>query len=617
MKKKTIEQTYRKLNEVEHILKRPARYLGAIEAAEDDTYFIEDYKIKYGKLTYSPALLKMFDEIITNSADFSKTAEGKHLNKIDVTVDRKTGTISVLDNGGIPVVIHEEYNQYVPDIIFSELRSGSNFDDDEASDASGQNGEGSTLTNIFSTMFKVETSDGKNKFERTYYDNMGRKDTPKISKNKKRFTQITFTPDYEKLGITLDNDHFMILKRRCFEIAATNAHISVSFNGELIKIKSFEAFAKMFTPDQIYFGNDRMQVSLQASDSGFRHISFVNSTHTKQGGTHVDYVTTQIINKIRDYIEKKTKQDIKPYEIKKHFFIAINATVNNPRYDTQTKVNLITPQKDYGSSLIIDEKTVKAIIKSPIVSSIIAWAEKKKAAEELSELEKKNKSLEKGTFRHIKKYEPATSKVRSKCILFIAEGDSAAKSLQSARNPEIHGVYPTKGKPINVKDKPLSKLSENKELVEMMQIIGLQFNKKPSKELLRYGKIMISADQDLDGFHLCGLHISNFNHLWPQLFEYKVIYKLETPIVRVIQGKNELEFMTLGEFEAWKSKQTKPFNLTYLKGLGSNDTKYFKKYMNDERYHIPIVMECEEDKNALDIAFNKDKADERKRFIYG
>ena len=120
--------------------------------------------------------------------------------------------------------------------------------------------------------------------------------------------------------------------------------------------------------------------------------------------------------------------------------------------------------------------------------------------------------------------------------------------MQSARNPEIHGVYPTKGKPINVKDKPLSKLSENKELVEMMQIIGLQFNKKPSKELLRYGKIMISADQDLDGFHLCGLHISNFNHLWPQLFEYKVIYKLETPIVRVIQGKNELEFMTLGEF---------------------------------------------------------------------
>ncbi len=618
MKKKSIEQTYRKLNEVEHILKRPMRYVGALEPTVDDTYFITDNAtIGWGELSYSPAFLKIFDEIITNSADFSKTSEGKHLNKIDVTVDKVTGEISVMDNGGIPVVIHEEYKQYVPEIIFGELRSGSNFDDDEASDASGQNGEGSTLTNIFSTKFLVETSDGKNKFTCCYYENMSKKDKPTIVASKKKFTKISYLPDYAKLSTKMDDDHFNMLMRRTYEVAACNSHIAVTFNGMPIKIKSFSDFAKMFNDKRLTFGNDRMQVSMFPSQDGFKHISFVNSTHTKQGGTHVDYVSSQIINKIRDYINKKTKQDVKPYDIKKHFFLIINATVNNPRYDTQTKVNLTTPQKDFGSTITIDDKTIKTIIKSDVVASIIEWAEKRKVAEEQADVDKKNKEMGKGSFRHIKKYEPATSKSRNKCILFIAEGDSAAKSLQSARNPEIHGVYPTKGKPINVKDKPLSKLTENKELIEMMQIIGLQFNKKPSKDLLRYGKIMISADQDLDGVHLCGLHISNFNHLWPQLFEYGVIYKLETPIVRIVQGKTELEFMSLSDFESWKSKQTKTFSYTYLKGLGSNDTKYFKKYMNDEKYHIPIVIENQEDKHALNIAFNKDMSDERKKFIYG
>src|SRR5690606_33385654 len=130
-------------------------------------------------------------EIISNSADFSKTPEGKHVNKIEVTVDPTTGTISVYDNGGIPVVKHSEYDQYVPDMIFGELRSGSNFDDDEDSVTTGQNGEGSTLTNIFSTEFIVDTADGKNRFLCGYYDNLHRRDTPKISKTSKNYTKIT------------------------------------------------------------------------------------------------------------------------------------------------------------------------------------------------------------------------------------------------------------------------------------------------------------------------------------------------------------------------------------------------------------------------------------------
>lgn len=615
---KKIEKIYRKLSEVEHVLKRPGRYLGTISTTPSYTYgFDENKNVKWKEYSYSPAFLKLFDEIISNSADFSKREEGKHLNKIEVQIDKATGEISVFDNGGIPVVKHTEYNQYVPDMIFGELRSGSNFDDEEESTGTGQNGEGSTLTNIFSSKFTVDTADGKNRFLCTYYNNMSSKDTPNITKCKKSYTKISYIPDYEKLGMTMDDDHYDMLLRRTIEIAATNPHISVKFNNIDVSFKSFHDFAKIVSPEPVLFGNDRLQVALANSTDGFTQISFVNSTNVFRGGTHIDYATNIIISAIRDHIKKKTKQEVKPSDIKRHMFLVINATINNPRYSSQTKERLETPAKLFGCDLEIDSKTLAKIIKSKMVQQIIEWAERKQAAEEAAAVNKKNKDLDKSSLRHITKYEPATSKRRDTCILFVAEGDSAGKALQSARNPSIHGIYPLKGKPLNVRDMKVKQLIENEGLSNLMQILGLQFGKEHFVYELRYSKLVISTDQDLDGFHLCGLLINMFSELWPSLIKRGFLVKLQTPIVRVTQGKSELEFFSLEEFKEWEAKQTKSYRTTYLKGLGSNDTKYFKKYMFDEKYFVPITYKDVEDANALEIAFSKSKADERKKFIYG
>lgn len=615
---KKIEQIYRKLSEVEHVLLRPARYLGTTAPTANRTYTIEDGKVQWREVTYSPAFVKLFDEIISNSADFSKRPEGKHLNKIDVEIDQKTGTISVLDNGGIPVVKHEQYNQYVPDMIFGELRSGSNFDDEADSTSTGQNGEGSTLTNIFSKSFTVDTADGKNRFLCTYHDNMTHKDKPEVKACKKSYTKITYVPDYDRLGVTLDDEHYAMLVRRTYEIAATNTHIAVTLNGKPLKFKAFKDYAAMFSDSRVDFGNDRFQVSVFHSKEGFQQLSFINSTNVRQGGTHVDYVMNQIVGGIREHVKKKTKQDVKPSDIKNHFFLLVNATLNNPRYGEQTKENLTTAPKDYGTTLTVDDKTLKAIIKSDIVTEIIEWAENKQKLEELAALKKKNKDLDKGnSLRDITKYEPATSKARGRCMLFIAEGDSAAKPLQSARNPEYQGIFPLKGKPINVRDRKLKDLLENEELSALMKIIGLQFGVDPSLTELRYNRLVIATDQDLDGYHLCGLVINMFQQLWPGLVKKGFLVKLETPIVRVTQGKKELDFMSLSDFEKWKAEQTKPFQSHYLKGLGSNDTKYLKKYMFEDKYMLPIVWADADDVKALDIAFDKTKADERKAYIYG
>lgn len=620
-KQKTVEERFKKLTEVEHVLKRPGRYIGVTEPKPIETWTVVNNTVVWREVTYSPAFLKLFDEIISNSADFSKTPEGKHVNKIEVTVDPKKGSISVFDNGGIPVVKHTEYDQYVPDMIFGELRSGSNFDDEDDSVTTGQNGEGSTLTNIFSTEFIVDTADGKNRFLCGYYDNLHRKDTPKVTKSSKKYTQITYLPDYEKLGMTLDADHMAMVERRVYEIAATNTHLKVYLNGTLINFKGFKDFVGMFSENAINFGNDRFEAAVFHSKNGFQQINFVNSTNVFQGGTHIDGLMNTIVAGIREHVKKKTKQDIKPSDIKNHFFLMGTFTINNPRYNSQTKEFLQTPVKDFGMSMDVSDKVLQQIIKSEIVQEIIEWAENKKLLEDMAALKKKNKDLDKtgnAALRAITKYETATSKDRKKCTLFIAEGDSAAKALQSARDPEFHGVFPLKGKPVNVRGMKIKQLLANVELESLMTIIGLQFGVDHKLSDLRYNELVVATDQDLDGFHLCGLLFNMFQELWPGLLAQGFLFKLQTPIVRVIQNKKEIEFIYLDEFTKWEKKQTKNnYTTTYLKGLGSNDTKYFKKYMFEPEYKVQIVFKGNMDKQALDIAFDSTKADDRKRFIYG
>ena len=617
---KKVEQIYKKLTEIEHVLKRPGRYIGAVAVSPFPTYYIENGSVKWDTLSYNPAFIKLFDEIISNSADFSKRPEGKHLNKIEVEINNDT--ISVYDNGGIPVVMHKEYKQYVPDMIFGELRSGSNFDDADDSVSTGQNGEGSTLTNIFSKDFTVDTADGKNRFLCTYHDNMSHKDVPKVTKSAKNYTKITYLPDYEKLAMPnkLDRDHTRLIERRVYEVAATNPHLKVYLNGKLLPFKSFKDYAAMFSTERVDFGNENFQASVFHSKNGFQQIGFVNSTNVSQGGTHIEHLMNQIVTGIRDHVKKKTKQDIKPSDIRNHFFLMSNSTINNPRYNSQTKEKLETLASAFGKTMIIDDKTIQKIIKSDIVEEIILWAENKQALEEMAALRAKNKEAAKSgnSLRDITKYEPATSKNRSKCSLFIAEGDSAAKALQSARNPEFHGIFPFKGKPVNVRGMKIRDLIANVELDSLMKILGLQLGKKHFISELRYHEMVIATDQDLDGFHLAGLIFNIFQELWPDLLKQGFLFKLQTPIVRVLQNKKEIEFLYMNDYVAWEAKQSKNnYSVTYLKGLGSNDTKYFKKYMFEPEYKVQITFKNDDDKNALDIAFDKKKADERKIFIYG
>jgi DNA topoisomerase-2 len=505
-KNKSLEQKYRKLNEVEHVLTRPGRYIGAITPHTENAFTYDPLSKRMLKreVTYNPGFIKLFDEIISNSVDHSKRPEGKGLDTIRVDVNQEEGSISIFDNGGIPVIKHAEYGQWIPEMIF-ELRAGSNFDDSDESMLTGQNGEGSALSCIFSTKFIVETCDSKNKFKMVFTENSQSRSTAKITPaaDSKGYTRITYYPDWARLGTTLTDDNMAMLQKRVADVAGLNPYLKVYWNGERIPTKSFKDYIEMYIPegeDYAYDETEHWKIAVASSEDGFQQISFVNGTNTKSGGTHVMYTGMQIWERIREHIKKKFKTDIKPSELRQHMTLFIDCSIVNPRYSSQTKDDLITEVKDYKTSWAVPDKMISKIIKSSIIQNILDWAAAKQHQEEMKELRKLNKDVEKTNYRRVNKFCDALEKKdRYRCNLMLAEGDSAAKSLFAARGKTPYiGTYPLRGKLLNVRQKEIARVlgldkkkegkTEPNEIQKILTIIGLKIGEKVETEPMPDGE---------------------------------------------------------------------------------------------------------------------------------
>jgi DNA topoisomerase-2 len=493
---KKIEDQYKVLDQITHILHRPQTYVGSNKPNTSVKYIYdsESNKMIQREITYVPSFLKVFDEVITNSIDESK--RNKKLNRIDVTVDKETGRITVLDNGGMPIVIHKEHKQYIPEVVFGNLMSGSNYDDSEDRLVAGTNGLGAKLTNVFSTEFRVSSGDGKNEFVQTYSENMRKRTKAKVKKSSKKFTEISYTPDYEKFGFSgMDDDHFSMIEKRIYDLCGCNTNIKIYFNKKLVTYKVFDDYIKLYT-DECFAESSKdklWSVGVGHSLNGFQQVSFANSADTYDGGTHVDYITNQIITQLREFFKKKHKTDIKPSELKQHLFLFINATVYNPAFSSQTKEKLITEVKEFGFTFEISDKMIKSILKSEIVESILDWIERKQIADENKLQREINKKLSKVK---VEKLIDAKGKDRWRSSLAIFEGDSANSAFRKYRDPNTMGSFALKGKFINVSEITTRKLVDNKEAFNLMAAIGLSIGEKPTLKDLRYGRILIYTDAD-------------------------------------------------------------------------------------------------------------------------
>ena len=624
----SIEQKYQKLTDREHILKRPDTYIGEVKKNITDVFTFDSASEKITKQTleYSAGFLKMFDEIITNAIDYS--LENPEVNQIKVDINQETGELSVFNNGpGIPIVEHAEHKLYIPEMIFGYLRTGSNYDDTKLRAGGGRNGLGSTVTNIFSKKFTVETVNGGKKYVQTFSENNSKKTKPKITSYKnKEYTKITWIPDFERFGMTkIDNSSFSLLHKRSIDaIVSTPKNVSLFFNGEKVVGKSLKDYTKYYfdDPTKVFYEtqtftkrNKQSKVDLVwelavVESSSYEQVSFVNGICTTLGGTHISYITNKLVNKLKSTIETKLKKDIKPAVIKERLMIFLRATIVNPTFKSQTKEELSTPLKDDNLFFDISDAFVKKIMNG---TSILESIKDYTLAKESVELKKKTDGTKKKRV-FIPKLEDANlagTQQSSKCTLLITEGDSGKTFAMRARpNPEYYGTFPIKGKLLNIRDASLKQLLENEELNSLKQILGLEQDKVyTDTKQLRYGHVCLLTDSDVDGTHIRGLFVNVLHYWWPSLLKLDFVSYLRTPIVKIKVGNTSREFFTEQDFENWLKTNKRPFKSHYYKGLGTStkdDAKNVQNRFKELELHYYLKdSNCDD---SIRLAFEKDNS---------
>ena len=676
---------YEKKTPREHVLLRPDTYIGDIEKTQEEMWVTDNDKIIKKKITYVPGFLKTFDELLVNARDAS--VNDKTCNTIKVEYNMEEGYISVFNNGqdGIPVEEHPEHKTLVPSMIFGELLTSSNYDDSKKRTTGGRNGYGAKLANIFSSKFEVEVGDSKNnkKFIQSWENNMSVSNKAKVTKysSKNSYVKITYYPDCERLNLKkgLNKDHLMLFKRRAMDIAGTNGlnnsdTMKVFFNDEKINVNTFKKYIEAsFEGETIYLddSSSRWEVGvLYRPDIGNEYISFVNGISTYRGGTHVNHVVDQIIKSLtNDYINKKHKNvKVSNSLIKESLVFFINSIIENPAFSSQTKDTLTSKTNNFGSSYKPNVNMMKKLAKSGIVDKVVKLAEFKESAG-LKKTDGKKLIKLKGIPK-LDDANKAGSKEATKCSLILTEGDSAkafAMAGLGVVGRDYFGVFPLKGKLLNVREASVKVLGANDEINYLKQIIGLKQNTNYSIEenfsQLRYGRIIILTDQDVDGSHIKGL-IMNFLHvLWPELLKKEgFVTSLATPIVKLFKGKDVETFYNLTEYQDFVNNLKETNNLSgwktkYYKGLGTSTSTEAKEYFYgiedklikyfyksaikaiDENSHYDSESETEneeetddnsekniyknkkkdlllsEDDDAITLAFDKTRSDDRKSWL--
>uniref|UniRef100_A0A665VQA1 DNA topoisomerase 2 n=1 Tax=Echeneis naucrates TaxID=173247 RepID=A0A665VQA1_ECHNA len=640
-KRLSVERIYQKKTQLEHILLRPDSYIGSVEPVTQQMWvYDEDVGLNCRDVTFVPGLYKIFDEILVNAADNKQ--RDKNMSCIKVNIDVENNTISVWNNGkGIPVVEHKVEKVFVPALIFGQLLTSSNYDDDEKKVTGGRNGYGAKLCNIFSIKFTVETAckESKKAFKQTWYDNMGRASDATIkSFDGEEYTCITFKPDLPKFKMSiLDKDTVALMTRRAYDIAGSTKGVRVFFNGKKLPITGFRSYVDMYLANKVdELGNaltvvhenvnPRWEVCLTMSEKGFQQVSFVNSIATTKGGRHIDYVTDQVVGKLIEVVKKKNKAGVavKPFQVKNHMWLFVNCLIENPTFDSQTKENMTLQQKNFGSTCSLGDKFIKQATSCGIVESIMNWVKFKAQ----TQLNKKCSAVKHTKIKGVPKLDDANDaggRNSIGCTLILTEGDSAktlAVSGLGVVGRDRYGVFPLRGKMLNVREASHKQIMENAEINNIIKILGLQYKKNytdpESLKSLRYGKIMIMTDQDQDGSHIKGLVINFIHHNWPSLLRHNFLEEFITPIIKASHKKTQLSFYSIPEFNAWKESQPnhKSWKIKYYKGLGTSTSQEAKEYFSDmQKHRIPFKYSGPKDDEAITLAFSKKKVEERKEWL--
>jgi len=658
---------YKKATDKEHVLMRPDTYVGATQPTEIDMYVADDLvvfgeavgdeipvRIVKRPVTVSQALLKLFDEILVNARDHVTRCQtdqsANQVTKIDVMIDPVKGVFSIRNNGeGIDVALHPDYQIWIPELIFANLRTSTTYEDKDGNKKGqpntigGKNGFGAKLAFLFSDDSTIETVDAKRQklYKQHYGKNLGTIDKPSITKTtKKPYTQITVKPDLARLGggTGFSTDTVAVMTRRVYDIAAvTDKTVQVTLNGKKLGVRSLEHYASLLIgagkadhPRVYERCNERWEyVVALAPNHEFESVSFVNGVYTRLGGSHVKHVMDQICKRVAEKLSAKRKDvTVKPNQIRPHLLLLLNSVIEDPAFDSQSKETLTSPVSKFGSRAAISDKVIASIAKLGLYERAMALHGIQDQAEAAKSDGRKTRRIT--GVPKLTDAEKAGGPESDKCTLMLVEGDSAKTGViggMTAKDRDFYGVFPLRGKLLNVRGSSAKQINDNAEISQFKKIMGLEngrtYDVKDIKRL-RYGKVLIVTDQDKDGSHIKGLIANAIDVLWPSLLAIPgFLGYMNTPILKATKGsgkkKQSLTFYSERDYHTWVQSPVAKGNweIKYYKGLGTSTGPEFKEYLADPQV-VDFVRSSQDPKQldaALDLAFNSKRADERKGWI--
>ena len=644
---------YQRKTDKQHILDNPDTYIGSIENVDANMWVYDDTTntVVLRDIEYIPGLYKLFDECIVNCRDHvirmihHNNLEKKFVTYIDTQI-AEDGTITMTNDGnGIDVAKHPEYDIWIPEMIFGHLRTSTNYNKDEKKIVGGKNGFGIKLVFIWSQYGRIETIDHMRglKYVQEFHKNLDTISPPTITKvaitaTTKPYTKVTFRPDYARLGIHgLTSDMLSLLKKRIYDIGAVTDHsikkIKITYNSNIIPVKNFQQYIDLYLGSKdetkrVYEQHDdrwEYAVAMSSQKHEFIQVSFVNGICTFKGGKHIDYIIGQIVRKLCDYIEKKKKVKVNAASIKEQLILFLRCDIENPAFDSQTKDFMNTPSVKFGSSCTVSDTFIEKVAKMGVMETACSLTEAKE-----NRLAKKTDGVKTKNIRGIANFIDAnfSGTTQSKdCVLILCEGLSAQSGIVSGLSSDDRntiGIYPLKGKLLNVRGEQIKKIAENKEISDIKKILGLETGKvyetiADVNQHLRYGKIMIMCDADHDGSHIKGLCINLFHSEWASLIKIAGFLSfMNTPILRAKKGTQSHMFYNEGEYQAWKqtlgANGTNSWTIKYFKGLGTSTSAEFKEYFINRKI-VDFVYSGVESDDIIDKIFNKKRAEDRKQWL--
>ena len=613
-----------------HCRNRVTLVFGSNDIEELDTYVYTKDSIDFKKVNFHQAKSKAIEEILDNCID--EFYRG-HVSEIHVNLSSDAKVVTVQDNGiGFPLAKIKD--------VYTEFRTGSKFKDEEVDEKGflyrtlGQNGLGASATCLTSDMFKATIRHYNSKKEQTFEFLDG---ALQIKKTKEKPFK---GPSGVKVELTLAKEVYKnqvvdkeLLRKRIIDLAYNNPGLTFYFNDEkyLYKKGLFELAQRIDATSAQLIGDEGytyettnikgakvkakydIHVSVtfdKRSDEKERMISFVNSTPTYDGGFHHDRIKRLYINTVKDKLERTAKKDkltLVDNDVLAGMTFIIGIVMPNPRFESQTKRKLVRDALlEKALETFMNDGMAKFMRKNQELLDHIM--ERAKSRQRLMDLKDASKLAKKGKKQRVEKLLDANErKDRTKCALFICEGDSAIGGLRSARDKLYQGGIALKGKPMNVSQASIKEVLENQEFADIMSSIGLAIGQKPDPKELRYSKIVFLADSDVDGGHINTLLTNFFFTFWPEMFEMGMIQIAKAPLFEVVTDKGTIYCESEQELEKLKNrKDVKIKEIMRNKGLGEMSQEAFKHVLNRKDFTKISVKDMGASKNMLETCFGKE-----------